>query len=490
MHIHALMSLKSLCILLYLCLPMAIIAGEHDKLDSISHVFKKSGKAIALTVGDSVVHNDFDLFNKITGRSLIVHAAEIRLEDVTFTDKVNYYNIQFQRPVLFNEVVFKDLFDFTLARCQRPANFNNSKFKDVVLFNWSTFYDSAQFSRLCFEKAAHFLSTKFNGPVDLYQSQFKDKSEFDGSVFSKEVVLTHSQFLASASFSHVQWNQNTAFDDVDFYGNAFFNNSTFKGVINFDKTRFDSLADFSNSIIPGKLLFGSAQLPKYLNLSGVSSIQNEIDLTETELNENFPLCYINLVNSDISKIRLRYDNFRLWFPANTSYETACLVYDAVLNSFKRNGYLDSYKTLDIEFQQYKYSHAHENVRNFIARYWWNYGYNKEYIFKWIFWFALGLTLINNLFLRHLMKNIYHIGFLNVASVDEHRNLHHPVIGYFLTFPTAFLYTVVLLIGGAFGMSFRADQIKFPGFFGLIYIISISLMGIACSAFIINFIFHL
>jgi hypothetical protein len=464
--------------------------SNSGKLDQIEKQFKKGNTVISIQIGDSVLHNDFELFNKITGRTVIVHKNEVRLEGLNDPDPVNYYNVWFQSPVVLNEVVFVGPFDFTLARCKASVNFNNSKFKETALFNWTQFLDSAQFSRLRFEKPVHFIRAKFNGPVDFYQSLFKSRSEFDGITFNKEVNFSHSQFFQPVSFSYLQLNQNAAFYSVDFYASVFFNNSSIKGTLNFDKSRFDSIADFSNSVITGKILFGSARLPKYLNLSGINSIQNEIDLTETELNENYPLCRINLVNTDVSRIRLRYDNFRLWFPPNTSYEACCLVYDAVLNSFLKNGYLDSYKHLDIEFQQYKYAHTGETLRDFVNRHWWNYGYNKEYIFKWIFWFALSLTLINNLFLKQLMKNIYHIGFLNVASVEERMHMHHPVIAYFLNFPTAFLYTLVLLIGGAFGMSFRADQIKFPGFFGLIYIISISLIGISCSAFIINFIFHL
>lgn len=83
-----------------------------------------------------------------------------------------------------------------------------------------------------------------------------------------------------------------------------------------------------------------------------------------------------------------------------------------------------------------------------------------------------------------------MSFLNFEKIQSRSKLHHPILKFFLNIPTGFLYTVILLMGGAFGMRFNAYQIKLPNFLGLAYIISIGLLGISCSAFILNFIFEL
>jgi hypothetical protein len=180
----------------------------------------------------------------------------------------------------------------------------------------------------------------------------------------------------------------------------------------------------------------------------------------------------------------------MWFPDGTSSSIKHTVYNELLQTLKGEGLETSYQKLDIEYQQLKYREKNQFISDFFQRIWWNYGYEKERIFSWILWITIFLTIINTLFLYSLMGSIYEMNFLNYDRVQEHRTLHHPFLGFFLNLPTGFCYTVILLMGGAFGIKFNSSQIKLPGFLGLIYIITIGLIGISFSAFILNLIIDL
>ena len=81
-----------------------------------------------------------------------------------------------------------------------------------------------------------------------------------------------------------------------------------------------------------------------------------------------------------------------------------------------------------------------------------------------------------------MEDIYEMKFLDIRKVNERHKLHNPILTFFLNIPTGFMYTTILLLGGAFGIKFNSDQIKLPTFLGILYIISVGLLGISCSAF--------
>ena len=63
---------------------------------------------------------------------------------------------------------------------------------------------------------------------------------------------------------------------------------------------------------------------------------------------------INLVGSDIDRIKINYEQFKLWFPKFTTYQDRISTYESLLEKFNNQGYKESYKLLDIEFKEFLY----------------------------------------------------------------------------------------------------------------------------------------
>lgn len=475
-------------ILIFISFPFFLFSSE--KLNEIEKQFSSKGIVISNSINEKVINNKFSLYSKITNRTTFEHFSNINVANVVFPDVMDYYNFWFRKEIIFNKVVFNKTFDFTLSKCDSSANFYQSSFLEAVKFSWVIFNGDLNMSRSKFYDNVEFVRTYFNGYVDFFKSRFNNHIDFYGVKIKKGLNFSNSQLVNGVDLSFSDLYGDISFRNAELGGEVYFNNSQINNNLDFTGCKFDSLLDLSNSSINSNVLFSNSTLPSFMDLSNIRVINNLIDLTDVKTNLRYKVCRLNLVNTDISKIKLRYDNFKLWFPKNTSYEIKCNVYDAMLTVFKNNGYSNSYKNLDIEYQKFKYQYNNQLLNNFIQEIWWNYGYNKEKIFSWIIWITFVLTFINTIFIKYLMGNVYEMNFLNYDRIIDRNKLHHPVITFFLNIPTGFLYTIILLMGGAFGMRFNAYQIKLPNFLGLMYIISIGLLGISCSAFILNFIFEL
>lgn len=477
-------------ILFLFVIAMVVKGYGQDRLDEIERSFLERGITISDSIGGAAVKNEFELYTKITERSFIMYGAKIYVANVVYGDKKDYYNYRFLDSISFNHVQFQAGVDFSLSNFHKTANLHQSKFDDKAYFRWTLFYEDAIFSRAAFEKDVDFVNADFMKKANFFQAKFHSTTDFHGVKFNEEANFINAGFKASSDFSFSEINKKATFRNAEFSGIFSINNSTINGEVDFFGARFDSIADFSNSDINGTLNFNNAVLPGFLDLSGITTIANSIDLTEVKVNERYRICRINLVNSDISKIKLRYDNFLLWFPSHTGYDAKCNIYDALLTTLKTNGYQTSYQKLDIEYQKFKYEANGQEFQSYVQEAWWNYGYNKERIFVWVFRIIVLLTLINTLFLKTLMEKVYEMSFLNYEKIRERAQLHHPILNFFLNIPTGLIYTIILLIGGVFGMGFSSSEIKIPNFIGMVYIISAGLLGLSCSAFILNFIFKL
>jgi uncharacterized protein YjbI with pentapeptide repeats len=449
---------------------------------------RRKKKTIATQFQPSEIKNNFPLFDRITSRSSIVHPTPVSLWSSTLSEVTNYYNYHFLDSISFNRVDFKQNFDFSLSSCFSAANFHQCYFFKAANFNWASFHQRFTFSRNTVFQCASYTNTQFAASTDFYHSHFHSTADFYRATFHGEANFVNSIFKKNAIFTFTTFEKSANFKNVEFSSDCFFNNTSLQSEIDFSGAKFNEKLDFSRSIISGSLIFKNSTLPHYLDLSNLTHIASIIDLTEVKINENFQTCFLHLVNTDISKLKFRYHNFHLWFPKNCPYEVKCNVYESLLTSLKNKGFKKSFEKLDIEYKKLKYGENKQYVKNYVQENWWNYGYNKEYIFIWIFWFTSILTLVNTVFLSQLMGRIYVMDFLDYQKVLDRNKLNHPLLSFFMNLPTGFLYTVVLLIGGAFGMKFNSSQIKFPGFLGLTYIISIGLLGISCSAFILNLIF--
>jgi hypothetical protein len=143
---------------------------------------------------------------------------------------------------------------------------------------------------------------------------------------------------------------------------------TMKSNLNIDfshtaiNAKFSSDLNFKNVLTPNyksKLFFEYCSLGEKTNFADLHTdtivfkdcyIENDIFLpTSTS-----PL-YLDFIDCDVSKIKFNYtDNINLFFERNSSDDFILGTYETLLNKFKLEGKLQSYKRLDIEYSQYKY----------------------------------------------------------------------------------------------------------------------------------------
>jgi hypothetical protein len=118
-------------------------------------------------------------------------------------------------------------------------------------------------------------------------------------------------------------------------------------------------------------------MPDILDFSNVK-ITEEVDFSKAKKVDS--ICKINIYGTDISKIKLRYEMFKLYFPKkdNIPFELQANVYEQLLNNFKKNGYIRSYEKLDKEYKELYYIEkgGMYKIVNLFQKYWWGYGYDK------------------------------------------------------------------------------------------------------------------
>ncbi len=280
--------------------------------------------------------------------------------------------------------------------------------------------------------------------------------------------------------------RNAYFDDVTFTKNAYFDDATFSRFAKFTNLSFPDSAEMD---------FNSAILPDTLDFSQNRSIKRVIDLTTAdftdsgrynEKNETYTPHQIFLYKSDISKFHLDYFHFRLLLPDSTlslTYENVRqkisrdekdAMYEALLNNFQLNGQRESYRKLDIEYQNFKWDQSWARWLKCIPIVWWNFGYDKEFIFLWIAGLILIFTIINYFCLDFLTTYVYKVEGIpvNVKSMEPKKAMWY-----------SFVYTSNIF----FRLTLDTERIKFTKIIPTLYFLFIYVMGILCLGYLANFI---
>ncbi len=91
------------------------------------------------------------------------------------------------------------------------------------------------------------------------------------------------------------------------------------------------------------------------------------------------------MGTDVSKIKLPYINFKLWFPdSTTTFAQKSNLYEQMLKKVKADGFIQSFEKLDAEYQEFRYlekGYIYYTVLNWVAKNWSGYGYKKELVFQ-------------------------------------------------------------------------------------------------------------
>jgi hypothetical protein len=288
---------------------------------------------------------------------------------------------------------------------------------------------------------------------------FENSIVFRGGVFGIPGDLLNCVNFADCSFAR----------DVKFF------KTTFKGDLNFLECHLGGTLFFGGTSFEGSILFLNTPLPDSLVFNYVK-ISNEIDLTNAYLDEDQEYCSLFLIGVDISKIKLQYREFKLFFPKGESDDIISGTYENLLANFKKNGFTDSYTLLDIEYHDWQQK---TNRLLWLSDWWWTYGYEKSKILFHSIQLILIFTLINLICYKQLQA-VYPIRRLSWSEVPWHSNL---VVRTVRRFVAAFLYTGIIFF--RFNIDLK-NMMFFPSRYSILIIFEY-VIGLICTGFIINWI---
>ncbi|MDB5086506.1 MAG: Uncharacterized protein JWR09_500 [Mucilaginibacter sp.] len=258
--------------------------------------------------------------------SLFGQGTKPKAQTLNF-DKTEYYNA----PVDYSyDTVF-------------TINNNNTRrtiFKQDIKLIKSIFSNRANFQSADFNDKVDFSDAKFYNIADFIDVTFKKEVGFDGAEFKMNSLFSNIRFLKQASFGGTKFHGISYFEGNDFKNVISFSNVDFKKEVEFNFSIFHTIANFSNVKFEGEadffkiagtdstfFDFSQSKLPDLINFSGNTNIKTVVDFTTADfsdqnryINSDGRWHYINLYNSDISKIKIDYQHFKLCFYSNIYYE--------------------------------------------------------------------------------------------------------------------------------------------------------------------------
>ena len=414
-----------------------------------------------------------------------LHPAAIASHELSLSRQNNLNPTQ--AGLEFSGTSFPNNLQFDLVNFSTPLNFSSAKFLNNVAFRWATF-----------SQAAEFTYATFNGYSDFRGAKFLAKSHFTHTNF-KDVSFLYTDFL-TAAFSFATFSQTANFNNATFakfanFTNANFDhgvkfiNVTFNGHVDFDYVGFGESADFSGTNFNASVSFVNSILPEKLNFAR-ATISTLLDLREALPPPSGLKCKINLLGTDITKVRLRYQDFQLDFPPETSLEDIQYLYQSLLDSLKTTGDMISYNILYLEYQHYKYAIADKNIIGSLNEYFWNYGLDPSRGFLWIAAIIFILSLGNACFLDWLLENTFDINFLKHNHEYLTQYSHYRrwwLIRLIDDLPKSVVYTTLIFFGGFLGVKREIEKIKSRNLMINFYIVLIILSGLFANMFIFRYV---
>jgi len=400
-------------------------------------------------VQDGKISNEIIKAAKL--KSVRIDCDLVRFEETSFDSLADFKLIHFMRSAIFENVSFFGKSSFAYDIFEQPVSFSGCVFSDHISKEFNDMgYD------LDVRGGTSFLKTHFKAPVDFEMIFFKNVLYFKQAKFDSAVSFVCSIFLK----------------------NVYFSDAVFSKRLEFTYAKFIDGADFSGMVLPDTLDFDV-----------VTEITKELDLTSTRLSFNNKVCYINLSGSDIDKIRINYNQFKLFFKKIDTDNDITSVYQKLLNKFKSDGQDESYQRLDIEFQKYKYKKSGQRLKSWVQEWWWNYGYNKEKVFfntitLLIFFYILNILIGLIWGYNFLLDNVYYLENIGeeVDRLKEKYNKNGLKL-FIAWLPLVFIYTASLF----FIINLTPKHLRYSHKWALIYILVIFMVGLACTAYIINFV---
>jgi hypothetical protein len=276
---------------------------------------------------------------------------------------------------------------------------------------------------------------------------------FSNSTYDSLLIFIHD------TLSYVDFYENTFKDDLIFY------KCKFTKHLKFDQDDFTAGKgiNLALSVLPDTIVFSSVKLGPTVDFSVA-------DLSERTSN---PI-KIEFIDCDLTKFKFDYQHFRLLFDS-VSDDDREGVYEGILNNFKTRGQFESYKSLDIEYREFKFrQNWYTYPLSWINRAWWNYGYTKSLVFLWTFIFLLLFTPITYRKLDLLNQSVYEMQRIP-GKVDMKRKIDK--------WWYSFIYTASIF----FRLTLNLENLKYSDKRWTAYVILVYTLGIVCLAYMANFV---
>lgn len=225
------------------------------------------------------------------------------------------------------------------------------------------------------------------------------------------------------------------------------------------------------NISPHKMLsLTTANLSKIngsINLAGFTAADSE-------------KCLLKIHKVDLDKLIFDYTNFKLAVDTVNKGEMIAL-YEYLLRNQEANKYTFGYAKAKIEYNDYKLKYF-PTIQDRFSKIWWNYGYNKELIFKWTAKFFLLFFAINLLLFHYLNDKIYVLEKLKARMILESWKKVKWYRFLWYRFWLSFIYSCIIF----FGIKLDVDKMKFTNIFLAMYIYTFYALGLVCLVFIGNY----
>jgi hypothetical protein len=349
-----------------------------------------------------------------------------------------------------------------------------SEFVKPIDIKHTTIHDYFSIYNSLFDDRFNLSFSRINGSAWISSNQFRGNSLFLNTTFLQDSHILNSIFEKELNFSYATFNGGMEFD-----------HNTFNDHVILDGAYINQSLSFHNSIFYKELSLNNTLLPKYVDLSGLTIKGKPINLYNAKPNVPREKIYINILNTDLSKIEFNYINYRLFFPKETSHQQKLHVYLLLLNKYDKSGMTRSYEALFREFREYQLLQKNQYIMNYIDKYWWDYGLHKEVIYFWFLALFILLTLINCFFYDKLVSKYFNIHFLKKTKPSVICQIN-PVLHYMYNIPRATLLTLFFVFATFLQVLTNEDRIfKSDQFLINAYVIIINCLGYVFILFVFD-----
>lgn len=355
------------------------------------------------------------------------------------------------------------------------SSFSNKIFNNNVYFWFNKLlYDSSNSSKYIDYIPVYIRNVTFNAPLDFYNNETSETYLFRDCNFN-DTLLVHSDSALNQPFNF----SNCIFFKLTQFGKGV---QAIKSNIKFENCKFNNKTSFANCMLNEgvDVTFSKSNLPDTIDFSR-ATLLGTVNLLEAFPNIHNRKCEINLINCDIDRIRLTYDNFHLFFPnkmldSSKYSDIVSATFESLLNNFKKHGYNISYQTLDIEYKEWL-SNTDWTLK--LSGLWWKFGYQKSRILIYTFSILLLFSIFNYVWYSEL-QTVYPVEKLrwNMLSYTPYRT-----VLFLKKFFAILLYTGLIF----FRFSIDYKNVNFKPMKFVAIIIFQYIIGLVCTGFLINWI---